>query len=77
VFRCENFWGKVPVALFVVIWQNLSNVLSFYLHLMLHAYVQRFDVTIIMQKILALFAYVNRPLAAADGHTAGAAGTGG
>jgi hypothetical protein len=25
VFRCENFWRKVPVALFVVIWQNLSN----------------------------------------------------
>jgi hypothetical protein len=22
VFRCENFWGKVPVALFVVIWQK-------------------------------------------------------
>jgi hypothetical protein len=35
----------------------------FYLHLMLHAYVQRFDVTVTMQKFLALFRY-NRPSAA-------------
>jgi hypothetical protein len=25
VFRCENFWGKVFVAFFVVIWQNFFN----------------------------------------------------
>jgi hypothetical protein len=24
-FSCENFWKKILVALFVVIWQNLSN----------------------------------------------------
>jgi hypothetical protein len=24
-FSCEIFWRKIPVALFVVIWQNLSN----------------------------------------------------
>jgi hypothetical protein len=25
VFRCQKFLGKVSVALFVVIWQKLSN----------------------------------------------------
>jgi hypothetical protein len=25
LFSCENFWGKNHVALFVVIWQKLSN----------------------------------------------------
>jgi hypothetical protein len=31
VFRCEKFWGKVPVALFVVIWQILSMQLVIFL----------------------------------------------
>ena len=68
-FRCENFWLLATVTLSFVFGKNypIMNYLglkdsqtncaisySFYLHLMLHAYAARFDVTGNLENFLFL-----------------------